>query len=292
MLFLITIVVIGLVVIQLLRWINHLISLGRVGTTIDRVEAATSAAIAERLAVPYLGANPWFDPATLPADAVAVYARAIGYIQFIDVRAIAQLCDEAECEAYLPSNPGTFVFEDTVVAWLHAPNGLPEHFAGRINDHFIIETTRSFDQDPRFGLAVMAEIGSRALSPATNDPGTAIDVIGRLTRLLSRWAEGRQDVPVDFPRLHLHPLSEADLFEDAFMLMARDGAGLIEVQLRLQKSLAALQRQGSSAFREAAAAQSALALERSEAALSCDTDRRRLRELVAETAHSLQRPGS
>src|SRR5690554_7197137 len=40
-LFLITIVVIGLVVIQLLRWINHLISLGRVGTTIDRVEAAT-----------------------------------------------------------------------------------------------------------------------------------------------------------------------------------------------------------------------------------------------------------
>ena len=60
-LFLITIVVIGLVVIQLLRWINHLISLGRVGTTIDRVEAATSTAIAERLAVPYLGANPWFD---------------------------------------------------------------------------------------------------------------------------------------------------------------------------------------------------------------------------------------
>jgi uncharacterized membrane protein len=106
----------------------------------------------------------------------------------------------------------------------------------------------------------MAEIGSRALSPATNDPGTAIDVIGRLTRLLSRWAEGRQDVPVDFPRL--------------------------------QKSLAALQRQGSPAFRQAAAAQSALALERSEPALSCETDRQRLRELVAETAHSLQRPGS
>lgn len=76
------------------------------------------------------------------------------------------------------------------------------------------------------------------------------------------------------------------------MLMARDGAGLIEVQLRLQKSLAALQRQGSPAFRQAAATQSALALERSEVALGCETDRHRLRELVAETAHSLQRPGS
>src|SRR5690606_37337794 len=61
MLFLITIVVIALVVIQLLRWINHLISLGRVGTTIDRVEAATSAALTERQEQPYLGANPWFD---------------------------------------------------------------------------------------------------------------------------------------------------------------------------------------------------------------------------------------
>ena len=34
---------------------------------------------------------------------------------------------------------------------------------------------------------VLAEIASRALSPAVNDPGTAIDVLGRLVRVLSRW---------------------------------------------------------------------------------------------------------
>src|SRR5690554_645984 len=91
-LFFITIVVIALVVIQLLRWINHLISLGRVGATIDRVEEATRTAIVERLAVPYLGANPWHDTSTVPEGAVPVYARAIGYIQFIDVRVISSLC--------------------------------------------------------------------------------------------------------------------------------------------------------------------------------------------------------
>jgi len=281
-LFLITIVVIALVVIQLLRWINHLISLGRVGTTIDRVESAASAALLERLSVPYLGANPWFDTSQRPPDAVPVFARTTGYIDFIDMRAISGLCEEAQCDAYLPLNPGAFVFEDTVVAWLHAPEGLPKHCAGKVAEHFVIEVKRTFDQDPRFGLAVMAEIGSRALSPATNDPGTAIDVIGRLTRLLSQWAEGRDDVPVHFPRLHLHPLSDADLFEDAFMLMARDGAGLIEVQLRLQKSLAALQRQGSDSFRAAAAIQAAMALERSLQTLSFEGDRQRLRDLVAE----------
>lgn len=256
-------------------------SLGRVGTTIDRVEAATSAALTERQEQPYLGANPWFDLSTLPVGATPVHARTIGYIQFIDIQAIAHLCEEAGCEAYLPLNPGTFVFEDTVLAWLHAPDGLASGLMGRVAGHFIIATNRSFDQDPRFGLAVMAEIGSRALSPATNDPGTAIDVIGRLTRLLAHWAEGRADVPVRYPQLHLHPLSDADLFEDAFMLMARDGARLIEVQLRLQKSLTALQRLGGADFQQAAAAQAALALERSLQAMDCETDRQRLQALVA-----------
>lgn len=218
---------------------------------------------------------------SLPVGATPVHARTIGYIQFIDIQAIAHLCEEAGCEAYLPLNPGTFVFEDTVLAWLDAPDGLASGLMGRVAGHFIIATNRSFDQDPRFGLAVMAEIGSRALSPATNDPGTAIDVIGRLTRLLAHWAEGRADIPVRYPQLHLHPLSDADLFEDAFMLMARDGARLIEVQLRLQKSLAALQRLGRSDFRQAAAVQAALALERSLQAMDCETDRQRLQALVA-----------
>src|SRR5690606_21774487 len=60
-LFLITIVVVAVVVIQLLRCINHLISLGRVGTTIDRVEAPTRAALPARQEQAYLGVKRWFD---------------------------------------------------------------------------------------------------------------------------------------------------------------------------------------------------------------------------------------
>src|SRR5690606_37878656 len=145
---------------------------------------------------------------------------------------------------YLPLNPRSFGFEVTVLVWPHAPDGLASGLLGRGAGHFTVATNGSFEQDPRLGLGVMAAIGCRARSPATDDSGTAIDVIGRLTRLLAQWAEGRADVPVRYPKLHLHPLSDADLFEDAFMLIARDGAALIEVQLRLHKSLAALQRVG------------------------------------------------
>lgn len=48
---------------------------------------------------------------------------------------------------------------------------------------FLIGDERTFDDDPRFGLVVLSEIASRALSPAVNDPGTAIDIIGTFVRL-------------------------------------------------------------------------------------------------------------
>jgi uncharacterized membrane protein len=77
------------------------------------------------------------------------------------------------------------------------------------------------------------------------------------------------------------PLATADLFEDAFMALARDGASLIEVQLRLQKGLLALSRMGDEAFRTAALAQSTMAAARAEAGLNLAADRERLRREMA-----------
>lgn len=62
------------------------------------------------------------------------------------------------------------------------------------------------------------------------------------------------------------------------MLMARDGAGLIEVQLRLQKCLGALSRLGSEQFRASARQHAELSRARAEAALEFEADRKRLLE--------------
>ena len=72
-----------------------------------------------------------------------------------------------------------------------------------------------------------------------------------------------------------------DLFEDAFLLVARDGAGLVEVQLRLQKALAALASMGGDDFRAAARHQARLAFQRSEAAMVFPPDAERVRAEVA-----------
>ena len=78
------------------------------------------------------------------------------------------------------------------------------------------------------------------------------------------------------------PLRSADLFDDAFMLMARDGAGLVEIQLRLQKSLAALGRIGHGEFRQTAREQAELALARADVAMALEHDKQRLHALVQE----------
>lgn len=291
-LFLVTIGVIALIVINLLRWIDYLTRFGRVGETITRVETATQAAMTQRLAQPYLGGNAWLASHSVPAGAQVVVSQQVGYVQHLDMPALSEAAQSVNGQIYVAAPPGKHVFCDSPLAWLvcDKPASSPELLEGaleQIRNAFTLAQERSFEQDPRFGLAVMCEIASRALSPATNDPGTALDVIARSTRLLSHWAQehAHREMPlseqeIEHPEVWVPPLQHSDLLEDAFMLIARDGAGLIEIQLRLQKSLAALARLGDADFRQAAQAQARMAMARAESAMPFEQDKQRLRALV------------
>ena len=97
--------------------------------------------------------------------------------------------------------PGSFVHPAAQLLWVHG--AVPgEQLADALRSAFTIGNERSFDQDPRFGLIVLSEIASRALSPGVNDPGTAISVIGRLVRVLSCWVE-REAQEVAHPAVHV-----------------------------------------------------------------------------------------
>ena len=295
-LFVMTIAMIVLIVVSLLRWIDYLLGLGRVGETTQRVENATRQAMQQRLDQPFLGGHPWRDAQGAPrTDALAVPAGCVGYVQHIDVHALSELAASMQARIYVDAVPGRFVYVDSALAWLvrgapaqDAPADPDAHgdaqLQSAVRDAFTLANERDYDQDPRFGLAVLAEIASRALSPAVNDAGTALDVIGRLTRLLTLWGTGERAAhasSVRYPQVFVRMLEDSDLFEDAFMPIARDGAGHIEVQLRLRKALTALQRLGRPSFRAAAHAQARLATQRAEHGLPIDADRQRLQDDLA-----------
>ncbi|MCJ2036945.1 DUF2254 domain-containing protein [Methylobacterium sp. J-068] len=280
-LFGLTLLVLVSVVVTLVRWIDTLTHLGRVGETIDAIEAAASDAVRRRAEAPYLGGLPW---APAPAGAERLDAATTGYVQHVDAAALDALAEAAGLTLHLAVLPGTFVHPGRLLVAIDGATDAA--LRDRIAKAFVIGDRRTFDDDPRFGIIVLSEVAQRALSTSINDPGTAIDVIGTLVRVLALWDARRAAAPEAgiHPRLRVPGITAAELFEDAFDPIARDGAGTFLVGLRLQKALAALQAIGGPDFQAAARAHADLALLRAEGALTLEADLTRLREARATLA--------
>ncbi|MGR6103842.1 MAG: DUF2254 domain-containing protein [Candidatus Nitrosoglobus sp.] len=280
-LFIATMGVIILIVVTLLRWIDHLTRLGRVEETTERVEQAAARAITERAEHPYLGGRPLHNPTTdIPATARPITYQGIGYVQYIDINRLSIWAEKHETQVFVTALPGTFIDPQRPIVWVV---NVDDDHDQTLRDAFTIDDVRSFDQDPRFGLAVLSEIASRALSPAVNDPGTAIDVIGRAVRILALWAERGRDVKSDkymYPRIWVLPILADELFDDIFTPIARDGASIIEVQIRLQKALWSLSQLDNKRFAPSAARHSRQALARAEVAMALKFDKRQLRTIM------------
>lgn len=284
-LFGVTIVMILVIVVTLLRWIEQLSKLGRVAETIDRVEHAARRALQERAAAPSLHAADWEPP---PPDALALHGTQVGYIARVDLPMLQSLAEDHGLKVWVEAEAGHFATPEQPLARL---SGRPEPAVReQFLDAFVITDQRDFEQDPRFGLVVLTEVAQRALSPAVNDPGTAIDVLGTVTRLLCDWAavarhaagDGHRPRPEPrYPRVRLRSLDPRDLLEDIYAPLARDSAGMLEVAIRLHKSLATLAALGNPALRDAAHAQATRALQIADAQLVLAQDRDRLHQLAA-----------
>ncbi len=278
-----TAAVIVAVIATLFGWLDYLLNLIRLGAIADKIEAQAAETLRRHLRQPGLGGQV---ASGLPEGLHAVVLGDTGYVANLDVRALQEIAETAGGTVHVACPPGTVVGPEAPALWTSWRADTETQ--RRLVRAIAVEEERSFEQDPRYGLVVLAEIASRALSPGINDPGTAIGVIVRLQRLMTIRArnEVAPEPPV-CPRVHVAEPSVADLFEDAFGPLARDGAPILEVGLRLQKTLAALAANGGPEVAAAAREQSRRALAQAEEALVLETDVARLRaaaERVAATA--------
>ena len=276
-LFVVTLFVVGWLVTTFLKWIHILPRLGRVEESISLITATAKQAMENRYQNPLLGGQLADGRRKGRYD---IKATASGYIAAIDVATLESSAQTIESPVYLTVTPG---------AWVHCGSTLlsvdvlpDEEMANRLRTSFIVEPFRTHEQDPRYGLVVLAEIAMKALSPGVNDPGTAIQVLAMQEQVLAIWARRHLvELPeAKFPHVYVPILDSRELFEDAFAGIAHYGAGDFSVMLRLQKILLALFEQGDSSFREAAREQSILALKRSAKTDLIEEERARIDGLV------------
>lgn len=272
-LFVMTLLVLAMVIITFVRWVDCIARLGRLGGTIEKVEAEAAKALLRRRGMPTLCGVPL---GPQPHRGQAIYSRSIGYIQRIEITALQAWAEKSGLHISVAALPGCFAAPGQALAYVRADSGdTADIDPVPIAQAFMIGAHRKFDDDPRFGLVVLAEIASRALSPAVNDPGTAIGIIGSFVRLFALWIapfdeddNHRSECDrVAVPELVLH-----DLFDDAFSAIARDGAATIEVAGRLQKAFASLASMDDALMRDVAIQHARLALVRAEAALTLPQD--------------------
>ena len=230
-----TVLVIAVVVVTLLRWIAHLAAFGRMADVIDRVEDAASAAMVAFVRAPCLGG---VAAVPVPAGATPIHPPVAGYVTHVDVDALADVAQTRGLVIHVASVARTLVHAARPL--MHVEGVVDTHDRARLVRAFTVERHRTFDHDPRLGVIALAEIASRALAPATNDPGTAIEVLNALLRTLSHLSgepppsiAGRVGVHVPRPTID-------DLLDDAFLPFVRDAVGEAEVAMRTFRIMAAL----------------------------------------------------
>jgi uncharacterized membrane protein len=97
-------------------------------------------------------------------------------------RDLAALAMRTSCTIELIPQVGDFVSTEDPLARIYPPEATVDEVA--INALVAFGPERTMRQDPMFGFRIMVDIASRALSPAVNDPTTAVLAIDQIHRLL------------------------------------------------------------------------------------------------------------
>jgi uncharacterized membrane protein len=135
-------------------------------------------------------------PPPVPDDATAVPARTSGYVQYTHTRRLLTLAKGHGMNICIRPRVGEHVAAGTTLAWLWpASSGSTTsdvtRLAGQLPALIRIGFERTLEQDPGLGMRQLVDAACKALSPAVNDPYTAIQAIHHLSVLYSELARRR-----------------------------------------------------------------------------------------------------
>lgn len=115
-----------------------------------------------------------------------IHAPKSGYINLIDSDGIVKKASDEDCIVKIEVKLGDYIDKDT---HLYSIWNLQKDKCDRYLAFITIGPEKAPLQDVEFGLIKLVEIALRALSPAINDPNTAISCIHQLSRILAKLGQ-------------------------------------------------------------------------------------------------------
>jgi uncharacterized membrane protein len=136
-------------------------------------------------------ANPVeLDPARVTQT--VIYAGRPQVVQTIQVAKLVHLAKASDAVVEVVAAVGDTVLEGSpLLRVIGARQTLVEE---RLKAAFEIGDERTFEQDPKFALRILVDIAIKALSPAVNDPTTAVQALDQIEDLLIRLGHCQLDI--------------------------------------------------------------------------------------------------
>jgi uncharacterized membrane protein len=125
-------------------------------------------------------------------NAVIAHRDKSGIVLSVDNAVLLAEASRADVVIEFAPQVGDFVAVDEVLFFIHGAGNVDET---TLRDAVAFGSERTMEQDPTFAFRIVVDIALRALSPAINDPTTAVLSIDQLHRLLR--AAGKRNLRTD-----------------------------------------------------------------------------------------------
>jgi len=173
----------------LLFFIHHISQAISVNHIVDRIASETEVVINDIMPSSHAhsrlkGAEP-IDPSTWE---ITLLNDVSGYIRFIDTKRLVALAKSCRVKIHILRRVGQFVPSVVPLLIVYKGERLSPEGIAELRAALEMGPSRTLQQDVEFGVLQIVDIALKAISPAVNDPTTAISCVDQLSRVLIRFA--------------------------------------------------------------------------------------------------------
>jgi uncharacterized membrane protein len=175
-----------------------------------------------------------------PSPRIVYHEGRSGVVLAVNLKGLAREARHGGCVIEFAAQVGDFLATDEPLFYLYGASGsLSEVSVQRLQNLVALGSERTMEQDPMFAFRIEVDIALKALSPAINDPTTAvlaIDQLHRLLRLVGKRSLANRAVSDESgkPRVLFRTPDWDDYVHISFREIRRCGSGSLQIERRLR----------------------------------------------------------